>query len=849
MGLLLAFAVVALIVSERPKAASAADLLPIDHPSLVPETPEREYPAIMFENVVDQYGRRPQSYAVNLVDNYVLSGGNFQQIQLQDGSVIDQPYLSIVDWRTKEQVCTDLDVDGEVLGIEPGPRSNTAFISGRFSKATGADGIERTRNKIALIDLTSCAVDRTFSSIGANGKITNIEYTGERLFVGGDFTQIGGVNQVFVAELDPTTGAVKSDFNVSFTSGGLSSPIRTLETNPAGTRLIVAGRFGSVSDSFGNSVSQTVTSVIDITNTPVVTPHTFDYPHQEFGERLYATSLQGADVSPDGSSVALAFGTATVSDYVYLVPTTEAATTATWSQYNRDSNFAVAVSNNAVYVSGHFCKVDEGPGTSELMAPNSGPSSCTGANMTGGVWRTQLVALSLSDGTPLTWNPGNDAFRGGAALQVVPRGLLSGFDGTRTNNIMTGTTAFFDFGPPPDPREGQTCQAAVNDDGSIALEWDAAEGISTWSVRRNTQFVNTVENSTSYVDVAPKGTHTYYIRSTFNGEQLDTQCEPSVTTDGPPAQTCQATLNPETGEVVITWDENTGATSYSVRRNTKWLASTTDFTFTDVPPSGTHLYIIRSTVNGQRTDTNCDPEITTEGPPPQTCTVSDGGAGDVIVQFTPVFGEDTYTIRRDGSFVGETTDLSYVDVPGEGTYTYSVRSRLKGRTTDTTCEPTITVGNPPPPPEAYQTCVATGNADGSTTLLWSAIAGESSYSIARDGVFLTTLDATNTWTDPEIHPGALYEIRSQQDGARTSTPCVVQPTEGCSLVVDGDRAHIAFASFNNEDRSFDVRRNGTTIGSVNFGNTLVFTGDHNPGDTWEIYSAVKRNKVTISCNE
>ncbi len=850
MSLMLALGVVALIASDRPDVASAADLLPIDHPSLVPESPEREYPAIVYENVVDQYGRRPQTYAVNLVGNYVISGGNFQQIQLQDGSTIDQPYLSIVDWRTKEQMCTELDVNDEVLSIEPGPRSNTAYIGGRFSKATGADGVERTRNKVALIDLETCAVDRTFSSIGANGKITNLDFTGDRLFVGGDFTQIGGVGQVFVAELDHITGAVKPEFNVSFTSGGLSSPIRTLESNPAGTRLIVAGRFGSVADVFGNSVSETVTSVIDITGTtPVVTPHSFTYPHSEFGDRLWATSFQDADLSPDGTSIALAFGTATVSDYVYLVPTVETATPATWVQYNRDSNFAVAVSNNAVYVAGHFCKVDEGPGTSELLAPNSGPGECTGAGMDGGVWRTQLLALSLSDGTPLNWNPGNDAFRGGAALQVVPRGLLSGFDGMRTNNIMTGTTAFFDFGPPPDPREGQECRASVNDDGSISLSWDSADGINTWSVRRNTQFIETVENSTSYVDAAPKGTHTYYIRSTFNGAQLDTECNPTVTTDGPPAQTCQAALNPETGEVTITWDENNGATSYNVRRNTRWLAATSDFTYTDVPLSGTHLYVIRSTVNGQQTNTNCDPEITTEGPPPQTCTVSDGGAGDVLIQFTPVFGEDTYAIRRDGSFVGETTNLNYTDTPGEGTYTYSVRSRLKGRTTETTCEPSITIGDPPPPPEAYQTCVATENPDGSVTLLWSAIAGESSYSIALDGVFLTTVDDTNTWTAPEATPGAIFEIRSRQNVVSTSTPCVVQPTNGCALIIDDDRVHLAFATFNNEDRSFDILRNGSAVGSVNLGSTLVFTGDHNTGDTWEVYSAVKRDKVTISCTE
>jgi len=116
----------------------------------------------------------------------------------------------------------------------------------------------------------------------------------------------------------------------------------------------------------------------------------------------------------------------------------------------RDSTFGIGISNNAVYVGGHFCKPDGGPGLSEEMTPVSGHNTCTGTELfTGGVWRSHLAALSLTDGTPLTWNPGQNSFTGARDITVTSRGLLVGYDGEKTNDKLVGATAFFDFGPPP----------------------------------------------------------------------------------------------------------------------------------------------------------------------------------------------------------------------------------------------------------------------------------------------------------------------------------------------------------------------------------------------------------------
>ncbi len=414
----------------------------VPHATLVPEMPALGFPKILYTPTFLENGaeKRRQVWATDQVGRYLVAGGDFWDVELQDGSVIDQRYFTAFNIDTKQIACAgQLTFDNDVLDVAAGPTDTTVYVAGRFSKITGADGIERTRIRVGLVDLETCSVDTTFVSIGANGRISEIARVGNRLFVGGDFTAIGGVTVETLAELDATTGAVNSAFNFP-TSGELTSRVRGLEVSPDGSRLLLGGRFGTISGSGRNIVNPT--AVFDITNSaaPILTPH------QSSGYVTVA-DLQDVAISPEGDAFGLVYGTATSSDYVYYTPTVESATSYLWRHYMRDSSFGVAISNNAVYVGGHFCKPDSGPGVTDVMAPKMGIDTCTGTNMAGGVWRTHLAALSRADGTPLTWNPGQGSFVGARRLTVTTRGLLVGFDGERVNDIRTGALAFFDFGP------------------------------------------------------------------------------------------------------------------------------------------------------------------------------------------------------------------------------------------------------------------------------------------------------------------------------------------------------------------------------------------------------------------
>jgi large repetitive protein len=418
-------------------AAFAATFVP--HATLVPELPARGYPIILKTPQVSTFQPR-QVRAIDQAGRNIVSGGDFQQIELQNGTVIQQKFFAAWNIDTKQMVCQGkFTFDDEVLTIEPGPTPALVYVGGRFTKVIGADGVSRTRNRVALLNLDTCSVDKSFISIGANNKVDELAVTGNRLFVGGDFTTIGGAAVETLAELNATTGVVNTSFNF-VTADELTSRVVGLGVNPAGTRLYVAGRFGTITGSGRSIVAPT--AAIDITNaaSPVLTAHS-STGYAALGR------LQEASVAQDGSAIGLAYAPGSASDYTYLTSTAEQAVSYTWRHTMLDSTFGVVLANNAMYVTGHFCFPQGGPSASDVMSPKLGFDSCTGTFTTGGVWRSHIAALSLTDGTPLTWNPGQDSTVGGRALAVVTRGLLVGSDGERANGIRVGAATFFDFGP------------------------------------------------------------------------------------------------------------------------------------------------------------------------------------------------------------------------------------------------------------------------------------------------------------------------------------------------------------------------------------------------------------------
>jgi Alpha-L-arabinofuranosidase B (ABFB) domain/Ricin-type beta-trefoil lectin domain-like len=414
--------------AAAPARAQVGAKVVLPHSTLVPETPATGYPMITQATGAAM----PDVGATDLVGRHIVAGGKFTQVTLPDGTNVNRPWMTSWNIDTKQLECRNSTINGEVTAIEPGPTPNQVFIGGKFSKLSGPDGVVRTRPRLALLNLPDCSIDTTFVPPAPSAVVTDLKLLGNRLFVAGNFTSMGTTARTYLAEVNATTGALNPGFNLSLSK--VQDPaVAGMGFNPAGTRLIVGG-----------NLTGSVTRVIDI-STPAAARLT---AHASSGwPRSHVTD---ASVSTNGNDIALSYAPGAPSytdDAVAVAPTTEAAVAVRWTHVMRDSPFSVAYSNNALYVGGHFCRPDAGPGATELMSVWEGtPSECTGSTIAGGVWRSHLAALSPTDGTPLAWNPGNQSAHGATALTVTTRGLLVGFDGERTHSIRTGALSFLDFG-------------------------------------------------------------------------------------------------------------------------------------------------------------------------------------------------------------------------------------------------------------------------------------------------------------------------------------------------------------------------------------------------------------------
>jgi len=148
----------------------------------------------------------------------------------------------------------------------PGPKANgvngnvrafatsgtALYVGGQF---TAHQGVPNSANRLAKIDLTSGAIDTTFSPVGAAtngftnqngpGSVNALAVSGGALYVGGAFTAYKGVNASanHLAKLDVTTGVIDTTFSpVGPTANGTNGNVNALAVS--GTALIVGGQFG-----------------------------------------------------------------------------------------------------------------------------------------------------------------------------------------------------------------------------------------------------------------------------------------------------------------------------------------------------------------------------------------------------------------------------------------------------------------------------------------------------------------------------------------------------------------------------------------------------------------------------
>lgn len=130
------------------------------------------------------------------------------------------------------------------------------YIGGDFTDIGGV-----TRNKIAHI-LSDGSVDPVFNPNASGSVYSILAYNGS-LYVGGDFVTIGGQAMNKIAKLDPVTGVVDLAFDPN-----ASSRVQTIATD--GTHLFIGGYFTTIGGTTRNRIAKVdiATGALDATFNP-----------------------------------------------------------------------------------------------------------------------------------------------------------------------------------------------------------------------------------------------------------------------------------------------------------------------------------------------------------------------------------------------------------------------------------------------------------------------------------------------------------------------------------------------------------------------------------------------------
>ncbi len=419
------------------------------HPATVPERPRLNATRVLDGSVDD----------IEQVGNLIVMGGTFTRLRDIDGTIVTQAYLAAYNKDTGALVRTfNPVIDRPVYDLAPSPDGTAVYVVGEFSVVDGV-----TKRKI--VKLTAAGDVVAGFTAQADSRVSDVVATGTRVYVGGRFSTINGVGATRLGALDATTGAIDPAFNFPLTDGvGINGEATTsaLDLSADGQTLLVAHTARFIAGQIRVGLA-----LITLGATPTLRP---------WRTRLYENNLANvifvritsAAISADGSYIVVGNtggDRPPTNDTVIRFPTTGNGDDVayTWVSRHFDSVYAVAISNNAVYVGGHF-QFQEAPNSPEPWPGDSNINYGWGDTGDGAgvlapfvLRREQLGALNPATGWSMNWNPGTDAYHGITSLTVIPDGLLAGGDMNRLGGINDiGRHGFFDFRNVPAAEDPQT---------------------------------------------------------------------------------------------------------------------------------------------------------------------------------------------------------------------------------------------------------------------------------------------------------------------------------------------------------------------------------------------------------
>ncbi len=350
-----------------------------------------------------------------------------------------------------------------------------------------------------------------------------------------------------------------------------------------------------------------------------------------------------------------------------------------------------------------------------------------------------------------------------------------------------------------DPPEIPTNLNASVSGKYVTLTWEAT-GNSQYVVERSEDGISYVQiaevTEDSYTEAAPLFAASYYYRVAQKGQdgQISDFTEPiQVTTEPVPAPAdLAATLDDETGQILLSWGQVQGVESYIVEKSTDnetWetlavVTGTPIYADQDIQPNTDYFYRVRSDAgNNQISEPSPVAQITTPPAAPTNLQISASGK-NVTLTWNASTGSTTYIVERstDGiefTEIAEVTETNHSDLVASWNTVYHYRVLAQNDAGTSEPSSTVQIKTAPAPPANLRAAVS----HNTITLTWNASAGAESYSVQRslsDGIWTELGETSSTsYKHENLGWGITFNYRVfalGTDGLKSDASAVVTAT-------------------------------------------------------------------------
>lgn len=378
-----------------PTPTSTESVVPSAEPPPEAQVPSTSAIAGWGTSKASGKARAQRVNAVAAVGNTAYLGGEFTKMVAPGGkSSTSRGYLAAIDGTTGKLTSWNPKANGKVWALELSGDQQSLYVGGDFSSIGG-----KSVSKLARIDLASGKVDTTFRPRSVKGRVRALALEGDRLYVGGEFLTIAGEARPKLAALDAGTGAL-----LAWTPPPLG-PGRYLGHTGIPTPDYDAGHVFAV-DVIGGTVFAGGT-FLDLGCQPALVA--LDAVTGGLTELQYQPERPIFDLAAAGDTLFAVGGGPGGRLYAYGLDSKYPR----WRTKFDGDAVGVAVSAGTVYVAGHYDFIVSEDSSCYQFCP-------------GGPGRHHLSAFAISDGSLQAWNPDADTSTGPYAAAAGDGALFVG---------------------------------------------------------------------------------------------------------------------------------------------------------------------------------------------------------------------------------------------------------------------------------------------------------------------------------------------------------------------------------------------------------------------------------------